>query len=76
MTEKLNKGLECLVWKGWALINKIPFSLELFQRIMRIFGSRIPKIGPVKYWTACRSTPAVSETSLHDLVKEKSIDNE
>lgn len=76
LTERLNKWIECLAWKAWALINNAPFFLEMFERIMRIPGSRMPRIGAVKHWATCRSIPAISTKSLHELVKEKSIENE
>lgn len=76
IAEKFDKWIECCAWKFWVLINKQPLFLELSKRIMRIPGSRIPRIGAIKHWTTCRSTPVISKKSLHELVKEKGIENE
>jgi L-lactate dehydrogenase complex protein LldF len=45
-------------------------------RILSAVGIKLPKIGPLKYWTRYRSTPKLAKKSLHELVKQHGVDHE
>jgi len=68
--------MESLAWKSWEKMNTHPLLNALSQKIMGAFGSKLPKLGPLKQWTICRTSPRVAKNSLHDLVKRHGVDNE
>ena len=75
--EEKSKNLsETLVWKGWELVNTAPALNRLGTRFAGIFGRRMPKIGPLKKWTAVRTTPAFAADSLHERVRMEGVKNE
>lgn len=68
--------MESAAWKGWALVNTHPRLNSLGMKTMKILGSELPKAGPVKTWSAFRSTPRLSKTTLQELVKKEGVEDE
>ena len=67
---------ESLAWKGWEMMNTSS-TLNLFgQKILGIIGSKLPNVGPLKYWTRTRTRPKFAAKSLHDLVKKHGVEND
>jgi L-lactate dehydrogenase complex protein LldF len=67
---------ELLAWKMWEIMNTHPLINAAGQKIMGLIGSRLPKIGPLKYWTRYRTAPEFAKKSLHETVKKHGVDNE
>ena len=68
--------VEILTWKVWEKINTHPLINAAGLKILSILGIKLPKIGPLKYWTRYRITPELSKKSLHELVKQHGVDHE
>jgi len=71
-----SKGIERLVWKGWAMLNTHPRINAAGQKVMGSLGLKLPNIGPLKQWTRHRTNPELAPKSLHELVKEHGVDDE
>jgi L-lactate dehydrogenase complex protein LldF len=67
---------ETVAWKAWEFINMHPRINAIGQKIMGAVGSEIPALGPLKQWTRYRTAPKFAKKSLHQLVKEQSVENE
>ncbi len=67
---------EVLIWKVWQIINTHPLINAAGLKILNALGLKIPKIGPLKYWTRYRTTPELAQQSLHELVKQHGVDHE
>lgn len=63
-------------WKGWEMMNTHPRLHAIGQKVIRMWGSNIPRWGPLKQWTRFRTAPQLAPKSLHQLVDEKGIENE
>ena len=68
--------IEALIWKGWEIINTHVTLNAITTRLLALFGSKMPRLGPLKEWTRVRTTPKFAKKSLHALVKEQGVDNE
>lgn len=68
--------IESLVWKGWEKMNTLPALNAMSTKMMSVFGSKIPKLGPLKQWTSVRKAPKFAKKSLHTLVKEQGVADE
>jgi len=68
--------IESLAWKGWKTFNTSPGLYAFGSRMMALFGSRLPRVGPLQQWTRCRSAPKFAPKSLHALAKEEGLSNE
>jgi L-lactate dehydrogenase complex protein LldF len=68
--------METAVWKGWALVNTHPLINRLGQKAVRLFGSELPKAGPLKKWTGVRAAPRLSKKTLQELIKKEGVENE
>ena len=67
---------EALIWKGWEIINTHGTLNAIGTRMLGLFGSKMPRLGPLKEWTRVRTTPKFAKKSLHTLVKEQGVDDE
>jgi L-lactate dehydrogenase complex protein LldF len=67
---------ESLAWKGWEMMNTSPTVNSFGQKMLGIIGSKLPNVGPLKYWTRTRTQPKFAAKSLHELVKKLGVDNE
>jgi L-lactate dehydrogenase complex protein LldF len=83
MSRVSNKGepapgrlLESAAWRLWALLNRHPRLLQLGGKIAGRLGVRPPSVGPLKKWSVCRTTPALSPRGLHELAKQEGVDDE
>ncbi len=68
--------IEALIWKGWEIINTHVTLNAITTRLLALFGSKMPRLGPLKEWTRVRTTPKFAKKSLHTLVKEQGVDDE
>jgi L-lactate dehydrogenase complex protein LldF len=71
-----NNLLERAAWKGWKLINLHPGLNAVNTKIAGMIGPAIPKIGPLKAWTAVRQKPTFAKTSLHELAVREGVEDE
>lgn len=71
-----NICIERVSWKFWKLMNRFPWILAAGKKMLGIPGIRIPRIGPFKHWTVCRTNPVLVSKSLYELVKQQGVDNE
>lgn len=67
---------ESLAWKGWEMMNTSPTVNSFGQKMLGIIGSKLPNVGPLKYWTRTRTKPKFAVKSLHELVKKLGVDND
>jgi L-lactate dehydrogenase complex protein LldF len=67
---------ENLAWKGWVALNTHPALNALGTRTLGLLGAYLPKAGPLKLWTSVRTAPRFARKSLHQLAKEKGLDDE
>lgn len=67
--------LESLAWKLWACANRHPRLLQFGGRVLGRSGIRLPRVGGLRKWTICRTTPKVSSRCLHELVKKQGVDD-
>lgn len=68
------KKSEAMIWKGWAMAHSSPGMYRLGTKSATVLRGLIPsKLGA---WTKVRSAPKLAAKSLHQLAKEKGIDNE
>ena len=70
------KWLEYVIWKFWKLINIYPRIFGIGSKMLGFIGLRLPRIGPFRRWTNCRTSPVLARKSLHELVKEQRLDIE
>ena len=68
--------IESLTWKLWAVANTYPLLNAIGLKIISFLGNKLPKVGPLKYWTRYRKAPEFAPQSLHELVKQNGVDNE
>ena len=68
--------METIGWKGWEIVNTHPQINAIGNKIMSRLGAKVPKIGPLKQWTRCRTAPKFAPKSLHQLVDEEGIRDE
>ncbi len=68
--------VESMAWKGWSLMSTHPALNALGSRALGLLGSHLPKTGPLKPWTSVRTVPKLTNKSLHQLAKEKGLDDE
>ena len=68
--------VEVLTWKAWEKINTHPLINAAGLKILSVLGIKLPKIGPLKYWTRYRTTPELGKKSLHELIKQHGVDHE
>jgi L-lactate dehydrogenase complex protein LldF len=71
-----NNLLETLAWQGWAAMNTQPLLNAVGTKMLGILGSYLPKVGPLKHWTRIRTAPQFARKSLHQLAREKGLDDE
>jgi len=71
-----SRGLERLVWQGWAFMNTHPRINAAGQKLMEKLGMKLPDIGPLKQWTRHRTALELAPKSLHELVREHGVDDE
>jgi L-lactate dehydrogenase complex protein LldF len=67
---------ESISWKIWQTLNTHPRINAVGQKILAQLGSKIPRIGPLRQWTRCRTLPKIAHRSLHQLVDEEGIRDE
>jgi len=67
---------ECFAWKGWEMMNTSPTVNSFSRKMLGIIGSKLPNVGPLKYWTRTRTKPKFAVKSLHELVSKLGVDNE
>jgi L-lactate dehydrogenase complex protein LldF len=67
---------QVLIWKVWQIINTHPLINAAGLKILNASGMKLPKLGPLKYWTRYRTTPELAKKSLHELVKQHGVDHE
>ena len=67
---------EDLAWKGWATVSTHPTLNKVGMKMLGIAGGYLPKVGPLKQWTNTRTAPRFAKKSLHQLAKEKGLDDE
>jgi L-lactate dehydrogenase complex protein LldF len=67
---------EVLTWKMWQILNTHPLINAAGLRILKALGIKLPKIGPLKYWTRYRTTPELAKKSLHELIEQHGVDHE
>lgn len=68
--------LERFAWKLWAHVYRHPRLLQLGGKIFGGIGIGPPRLGPMRKWTICRTTPKVASGSLHEMVKQQGVDDE
>ncbi len=68
--------VEAAVWKAWALVNRHRGLNALGTRLAGLFGSVMPRVGPLEAWTRTRTRPAFARKSLHDMAREEGVADE
>ena len=71
-----NYWLEHIAWKLWRLMNIHPRIFAIGRKILGLLGLKMPKIGPLKNWTTCRTSPVLASKSLPELARQQGVDNE
>jgi L-lactate dehydrogenase complex protein LldF len=67
---------ETMAWKGWATMSTKPGLNNLGLKMAGMFGPLLPAVGPLKDWTRVRTKPRFAKKTLHDLAKERGLDDE
>jgi L-lactate dehydrogenase complex protein LldF len=67
---------ETAVWKAWALVNRHRGLNAVGTRLAGVFGSIVPRVGPLAAWTRSRTRPVFAPKSLHDRAREEGIKDE
>jgi len=67
--------IESLAWKLWASVNRHPRLLQFGEKVLGRSGIRPPRVGVLRKWSICRTTPKVSPQGLHELVKQQGVDD-
>ncbi len=70
------KGLEALIWQGWAALHSRPGGYRFFTGWGARLGGFLPNVGALKEWTSVRSKPQLASKTLHQLAREKGIAGE
>lgn len=68
--------LERLSWKAWKILFSYQWILSTGGKFLALFRFYLPRIGPLKHWTNCRTTPVPAVKRLRDLVKKEGIADE
>ena len=69
-------SVERAVWKGWALVNRAPALNAANVKMLAKARGKLPNQGPLAAWTRVRCQPRFAPRSLHDIAREKGVDNE
>ncbi len=67
---------ERLAWKLWALLNRHSGLLHSAEKVMGSVGFISPRVGILRKWSICRTTPTISPRRLHELVEQQGVDDE
>jgi L-lactate dehydrogenase complex protein LldF len=67
---------ESLVWKGWALANRLPLVNRIGTKAAGWMGNRLPRVGPLKQWTGVRTTPRFASRTLHERVRDEGVSDD
>lgn len=64
---------EKAAWKTWRIVNTTPLLNNSLTRLAAAMGGKVPKIGPLATWTRYRTAPKPAPKTLHQLAKERGL---
>ena len=67
--------IESVAWKLWAYMNLHPRLLRFVINVLGRAVLRFPRVGVLRMWSICRTTPKVSPRSLHEMAKHQGVDD-